>query len=815
MSSALLATDEVVLIPAAITSEYLATGTGCALANSAANYPPNKGPTSPSITPPSSGSGSGSGGTTWYYAITGVDSSGKETMPGYCTVTTGPTTGAGFAAGPVTLAWTPSARSASAAYSVVSHNVYRGSVAGVLNLIANTASALGAFTDNVVAAMVPATFPPGNYLSINPTGGICFDLGSGVTAWPNGVDIQGFCDSPSDGLGWKGAYEFGAVLTGGTSNSSPATGAVVVATTGYDEPILWDRYRSIKAFDNNYAFTSTGVPHQLFRYFWLGAPENNYLVFGNFRLRFIWGNIGGSASSTPQPVEPVITPFGAKVPFGSQGVTITSTTGSAAILYTTDGSQPSYTNTSGTLALTGTTELYSAGNQVFSGSPAVTGAFTLTVASGSTVVINAIAVHASASVTSSTVSTATFTGWSFANAENQYDNFGNVINVHAATFCWETGGSRIHMFGQPALSQQTTTGQEQAGYDGVHHWSSINAGQSWTSHGKQFDDAMANGLQRFKVLPIRNIAGEYVGWGHFFGGSTASANRAIVKAAPSLDGPWRTVAVHGDGSTYGTPYPDYAASVAGSFGPLAGFKDHNAAADLWGTSGKAYLAYSYATTYTGANAGIVVSQLTPDFYTTTGAPVIVASGNLEGVAFTQLPNLQWALTYGAGTYYNSTTISIKPQSQVCTGSPLIFGNWAAQHYLYNDPNYATDGSGWTGQNDPLGSTYNGQASDYVWFNLSLALFEDYWAGGLTGSPPPSDLIGSRLTVVQVNYSAGSVTAIAPGNSPWTLATTGGGPNSIAYNNATGGAVGIPNATTLPAYNNATGGLVSIPVPAIG
>ena len=411
------------------------------------------------------------------------------------------------------------------------------------------------------------------------------------------------------------------------------------------------------------------------RYIRLKPPS---ISFGGVSAWQVFALAGTAANSCP--VQPVISPNGGRFPGLSTTVTITSLTTTAAIYYTLDGSTPT------------------------TGSTLYTGPFTLSVGSGSTVTVKAIAYLASLSTPTSLVTTSSpFNGYGFKPNDDEFDDKGILVEAHSGCAMWDPITAAYYRVGQfmnlnTVIHFSTTPEPNFAPavylYKGVPTAGDSTGLLNWTNLGPILNN----------IFPNQPIAGNYNLM------YNALNNNYVI---------WTSV-VDGNGNS-----SLYYASTAG--GNIAGPWTWNVTPIVSNT----FFNFAVAIDSDGVTAycvwrntilGTRMQQLNTSYTGFTGSPLDQTNTVLrEGFAFFKWPLTSggtWFLVTGQANPYNSSDFMDLRYTYNQGSSPLV-NSWNAV------PSSGADA--WAGFT-ALGTNYNGQ----VFYSLlpqgktEPFIIMDYW-----------------------------------------------------------------------------------------
>lgn len=455
-----------------------------------------------------------------------------------------------------------------------------------------------------------------------PAGQWCgYDLGEAVT-------ITAIIITPRPDGSFAALWDRGAGQNVVEASNDPtfATGTVLLDTLAF-QPY-------ISQFKSNRRPVSPG---EAYRYYRVRSPVG----FGDvaeFRV------IGPPVDTSPnplnaQPVEPSVFPWGGAYLSGSTSVTMGSTTASAAIHYTINGSTPTCSST-----------LYS-------------GLFTLTV--GSATVVKAVACDVSFGTPTSTVSVAHFRNYGWTPGDSWYDvNTGDKIEGFSANIILAPplhGHAPIYfMAGQWNLMGSIGANTYAAKSPGVWLYSSDDL-YNWKLESQILDNAGADyGVNRAKIL-FSAGTNQYVLWAHCsdVGFSINRACIATTSVGASIKGPWTWV-------------------ITGLDPDGHGYKDCTLFQEADGT---AYTAYTDSTQTT-----IRVQKLSSDYLGVDGTSIIACSScntTTSGFGGTESPVLfrrgsTYFMILGASTFY-VPHMDTNPEYITAT-SPM--GTWSSASELF-------------------------------------------------------------------------------------------------------------------------------------
>jgi len=369
---------------------------------------------------------------------------------------------------------------------------------------------------------------------------------------------------------------------------------------------------------------SPAVPYRYYRF----AQSGTYGECSELQ----WIGPAGAAGISARPVQPVITPGAGVSTAGTIQITITSTTASASIYYTTDGTTP--TNTNGTL---------------------YTGPLLMT--AGAVTVLQAVAYDSTLATNLSDVAIGHYRNYAFAPNDDWYDDDGLLIEAHAPHIIGPIQG-RYYMTGQFA-NKGNAVGADIGANEGVWMYSSPDM-LNWHFEGQILDNGASAGtswnyVERPNVL-FNSCTNRYVLWAHM-ANSHDGSDRAGIATAFKITGPWTWQNVTLD--------PDN-----------NGFKDFSLFQEDDGT---AYVAY-----VTGTQGSITISRLRGDYQGTTGA-------SLTGLAAgTEAPMLwkrqgKYFLMSSSTNYYNSVSGTFNLRYITCPACSSPLGAWNTSYAYVLSP----------------------------------------------------------------------------------------------------------------------------------
>ncbi len=493
-------------------------------------------------------------------------------------------------------------------------------------------------------------------------------------------DFTTYCDGPSDSGNWVGV-DAGAAVTvetvefaarrGAVSPLPPrelayedrVVGALVQAssTSGFTSDIT--TVHTVPSPLPNYQsyrwnpLTMTSPPSK--RYWrWL-SPTGGRCNLAELRF------LATAGPTAAQPCQPTISPWGGRFPNGSRTVTLTSTTTSAAIYYTTDGSTPDNTDT-----------LYSS-------------AFTLTIG-GSGTTLKAIAYDATLTTPYSVVSSATFVPWGYKPNVDWHDDHGDLIEAHAGAVMTGAGGVPLQVggyyywYGMNGNRASQNGGYDGLGADGVWLYKSTDL-LNWIRVGNILDNTTGFAHVERPHVIYNAATSKYVLWAHL---TTLhdSTDRAGVATADAPEGPWTwsTTSLNPDGH---------------GFFDCALFLDDD---------GKGYIVYNVSTT-------MYVSRLTlANFLTTDGNTVSFITSGLEAPCICKDEDGTYRLFTATALYYDS-------------GSQFSVGNYTATSPLGTWTGPPASSTFPPFPNGPVGgNAYNGQPTCAFRIDETIVLMMDFW-----------------------------------------------------------------------------------------
>jgi hypothetical protein len=385
-------------------------------------------------------------------------------------------------------------------------------------------------------------YPYNNNVTCTPIGGgAAINVGTGVNVIITGVRVMGDLNMNSGGtVGFNDRLQIY-----GSNNGTSWTALSTPFTQSGSGPYPHYRPRFFTEIP-----ISTTTPYQYF-----AASDNGISTYwpnaGNFgnltALRFVGKlNVGAPVQ---RPMQPTFSPGGVR----SQtpiGVTLSCRSHGATILYTTDGSAPSFNSSTG--APTGTTQTYSS---PFTITQAMCTAYT-------SCTVNAISVQDISGTWTQSLDTSTCAY--FVNPKRfmthdsalWYDDgyepmFGTTqqpaaIEAHAGGFFVDPASSPTTYY---LYGQSMNYGANIENYLGIWCYSSTDM-QSWHNHGNilppipsGWNPGGAQILSEFVRPHVIYVAGnsssqKYVAWVRLIGGSASPNTYAGVMTSPSPVGPW-------------------------------------------------------------------------------------------------------------------------------------------------------------------------------------------------------------------------------------------------------------------------------------
>lgn len=513
-----------------------------------------------------------------------------------------------------------------------------------------------------------------------------------------------------------------------------------------------------------YTFPAAGSLPYYPRY-WLSeialsvAPAARYarilppaVSFGGVSALQFFAKAGTTANACP--VQPVITPNGGRFPSLSRVVAMESTQG-ATIYYTTDGSTPTTSSTK------------------------YTAPFTLSIGSGATVTVKAIANMPSLSTPNSLVTTsAPFYGYGYKPNDNWYDTSGILIEAHSGSVDWDPNTNAYYWIGQlQNINSVARPGHvgEPNGWPGTFLYKGV-------SLDPKDPDGLLNWQNMGCILPQITPAA-FIG-GRYHWKYNALNNNYVVWLQPQINNGTSTLYY---ASTSGS---DITKNWSWNLTPIVAnnFYDYDLFTDSDGVS-------VYAFWRNAINVDMRIQQLNSSYTGFTGSSISIpyTSGSREGCVLFKYPFVDGG-TYFAITSENDPYDSTQEMDlRYITGTggagttPLT-ASWSALNGTYA---WATD---------PIGGNYNGQGTHAFIPRGSVQPFVmlDYWHGG-DGVPNynsryvwlPIVVTGQTMVIQQPTSWDPSQLATA-----YTLQALTLSASTFTVGNAQGTVIGTVNSTTI-------------------